>query len=251
MPETLAYRAYWFLWHWLDWIYPPRCAGCGRVGEHFCEECKEKVAIIGAHVCTICGVPQPQVQVCLNCQESMPYYKTLRSWAIDKGELRIAIHQLKYQRNVALGISLANPIIAQLHELNWPIDIVVPVPLGLARLAERGYNQASLLARPVALHYQLPYQTHVLRRLRETQSQVGLSFTARKDNVMGAFEANRSQVRGKRVLIVDDVTTSGSTMNACAMALCEADAEEVYGFSLARAGLYDYSGSEDLDEGFN
>jgi len=176
----------------------------------------------------------------------MPYYKALRSWAVFKGELRKAIHQLKYRRNVALGQALAVPIINQLRELNWPLEIVTPVPLGLARLAERGYNQASLLAMPIALHFKLSFQMQVIKRCRETQSQVGLSFASRIENVAGAFVADRSKIRGKRILVVDDVITSGATMNACAMALYEAGADEVYGFSLARAGLIDSSGSGDV-----
>ena len=175
----------------------------------------------------------------------MPYYKALRSWAVFKDELRNAIHQLKYRRDVSLGVALAIPMIDQLHELNWPIDMIVPVPLGLARLAERGYNQASLLARPVALYFKLPYHTHAIRRSRETQSQVGLSFASRAENVKGAFTADRSRVGRKRILVIDDVTTSGSTMNACAMALCEAGAKEVYGYSLARAGRIDPSSPGD------
>ena len=246
MPEPLAYRLYRFLWHCLDWVYPPVCAGCGRTGKPWCDECYEKVTLIGTLLCPVCGRPQPKLQVCPNCQDFMPYYKALRSWAVYKDELRTAIHQLKYRGNMTLGQALATPIITQLQELQWPIDVVTPVPLGLARLAERGYNQASLLAKPIALHFQLPYQTHAIKRFRETQSQVGLSFASRKENVAGAFMADRLKIKGKRVLVIDDVTTSGSTMNACAMALCNAGAEEVYGFSLARAGLDDQSGSVDV-----
>jgi competence protein ComFC len=246
MPEPLAYRAYRFLWHSLDWVYPPDCVGCGRSGELWCDECNDKVTLVGSLLCPVCGIPQTKVQVCSNCQESMPSYKALRSWAIFKGELRKAIHRLKYRRNMALGQLLAVPIINQLHELDWPIEMIIPVPLGLARLAERGYNQASLLAKPIALYLRLPFQTDVIKRSKETQSQVGLSFASRKENVAGAFTADQSKIVGKSILVIDDVITSGATMNACAIALCEAGASEVYGFSLARAGLLDPPGTRDV-----
>lgn len=240
MPEPLAYRAYRFLWHSLDWIYPPDCVGCGRTGKLWCKECNDKVDLVGTSVCSICGIPQIRIKVCSNCQESMPYYKALRSWAIYRNEVREAILRLKYRRNMGLGQVLVESSINSLQQLNWPVDMVIPVPLGLARLAERGYNQASLLARPIALHLQLPYQTHVVMRYKETQSQVGLhSFSLRKENMAGAFRADNSKLNGKRLLVIDDVITSGATMNEIAKALCEAGASEVYGFSLARAGLAD------------
>jgi ComF family protein len=179
----------------------------------------------------------------------MPYYKALRSWAVYKSEVREAIRRLKYRRNLALGQALAVPIINQLCSLAWPVEVVMPVPLGLARLAQRGYNQASLLARPVALSLQLPYQTQAIKRHRETKSQVEMSsFASRRENVAGAFTADHFKVNGKKILVIDDVTTSGATMNACAKALSEAGASEVYGFTLARAGLADSSESGDNKE---
>jgi ComF family protein len=177
----------------------------------------------------------------------MPYYKALRSWAVYKSEVREAISRLKYKRNLALGQVLAVPIINQLRSLCWPVEMVMPVPLGLARLAQRGYNQASLLARPIALSLQLTYQTQAIERHRETKSQVEMSsFASRRENVAGAFTADHSKVNGKRILVIDDVTTSGATMNACAKALCEAGAGEVYGFTLARAGLVGPTSSGDI-----
>ncbi len=150
--------------------------------------------------------------------------------------MRKAIHRLKYKRDVALGEALAQPMIRCLQTQAWPIDLVAPVPLGLARKAERGYNQAALLARPIALSLGLEYRSNIVWRGRETRSQVGLSAEARRENVAGAFWAKAVQVRGKRVLIVDDVLTTGATVNACAQAVIEAGAECVYGLTLARAG---------------
>jgi ComF family protein len=151
------------------------------------------------------------------------------------GPLRNALHRLKYQRDVALGDALAGPLISLLEGLNWAVDLVAPVPLSASRQAERGYNQAAFLARPLALAAGLSYKSLALRKIRETPSQVGLSVGQRRDNVRGAFLANPGIVRDKRVLVIDDVITSGATLEACAQALFEGGASRVYGLSLARA----------------
>ncbi|MGE5224806.1 MAG: ComF family protein [Omnitrophica WOR_2 bacterium] len=126
-------------------------------------------------------------------------------------------------------------MINSLNQLKWKIDVVVPVPLGVARLAERGYNQAALLARPVSLGMGLSYSSKALFRIRETRSQVELKASERKSNVKGAFQARSELVDGKHVLVIDDVATTGSTLGECARALLEAGAAQVVGFTLARA----------------
>jgi ComF family protein len=117
----------------------------------------------------------------------------------------------------------------------WKVNLVVPVPLGLARLRERGYNQANLIARPLALGSRLAYSSRVVRRVRETQSQVGLSIEQRRENVHGAFLAQPGWVDGKSILVVDDVATSTATLDACAEALLIAGCREVYGLTVSRA----------------
>lgn len=130
-------------------------------------------------------------------------------------------------------------MITCLETTGWKVELVVPVPLGAARLAERGYNQASLLAKPVALSYALPYQPGALRKKHDTLSQVGLSLEERQRNVAGSFEANPADVAGRSVLIVDDVSTSGATLNACAESLLNSGAAAVYAITLARTAYHD------------
>jgi competence protein ComFC len=126
-------------------------------------------------------------------------------------------------------------MINTLQKLNWSLDIITPVPLGLVRFRERGYNQATLLARPIALYLKLPFSSRLLTRTRETRSQVGLTLGERQQNMESAFRASGKSVRGKSILVVDDVATSGATFNACAKALLDEGATNVYSFSLARA----------------
>jgi ComF family protein len=134
---------------------------------------------------------------------------------------------------MALGEILSRPMISLFNDLKWKIDIITPVPLGIARLSQRGYNQAALLAKPLALGTNINYQPKALKKIRETVSQVGLSYRERRSNVIDAFNANKDTVQYKNILVVDDVTSSGATMEACSRALKNAGANEVYGITLA------------------
>ena len=162
-------------------------------------------------------------------------YTALRSHTVYNGSIREAIHRLKYQRDIGLGEMLSRLMIKSLEKLNWSLDIVTSVPLGLVRFRERGYNQATLLARPIAIYMKLPFSSGLLTRARETQSQVGLSLVERQRNMEGAFRASKKSARGKNILMVDDVATSGATLNACAKALMDEGAKNVYAYTLARA----------------
>jgi ComF family protein len=234
MPGNLAYQAYQLIWIGLDWLYPPVCGGCGKNWIRWCEVCQSKSQLIGNQVCTVCGDLTSLGGICTRCQENKPFYSAVRSWAVYEGCVRSALHKLKYKGDIGLGDSLAKPMLADLKRIGWQIDIVAPVPLSLARLAKRGYNQAALIACPIALGLQLPYRPKAIRRVRDTRSQVGLSTDERRMNVHAAFSAQKDVVSGKRVLIVDDVTTTGSTLNECAASLLSAGAQEVYGYTLAR-----------------
>jgi competence protein ComFC len=234
MAVRPAYWLYRWFWSGLDWLFPPCCGGCGRRGTRWCSECEERVETPRPPVCPICGQPQRSETTCRSCREAPPCYKALRSWAIFSGPARRAIHELKYKRNMALGEILSRRLIAVLSQAAWEVDMVIPVPLGIARLAERGYNQASLLARPVALGLGIPFYPQGLSRARETRSQVDLNAVERKENVAGAFQARPGLIRNRRILLVDDVATTGATLDACASALAAGGAASVFALTLAR-----------------
>jgi ComF family protein len=120
-------------------------------------------------------------------------------------------------------------------QTNWQVDAITPVPIGVVRKAERGYNQSSLLARPLALRTGIEYLPKALMKVKDTPSQVGLTVHQRHANVKGSFQAQPVFVKGKRMLIVDDVCTSGATVEECSKMLLEAGAVEVYAITLARA----------------
>jgi competence protein ComFC len=159
----------------------------------------------------------------------------LRSWSIFEGPVRSAVLNLKYHRNAALGEVLAQPLAEYVRTLDWQVDLVIPVPLGKERARERGYNQIGIVAKPVAAIRHWQYAPSGLTRTRETRSQVGLTAVERKANVLGAFMAEKEIVSGKRVLLMDDVATTGATISECASALLQANTKIVYALTLARA----------------
>src|SRR3990170_8890737 len=184
------YPLYRFVWDGIDLIFPPTCTGCGEVGFRWCSDCQKRVDVIRGSVCEICGLPQNSSGICSICQKEKPAYRALRSWSVFADPIQEALHRLKYRRDVALGDSLAAQMEDFLFGLQWPIDIMIPVPLGKDRLRERGYNQAGLIARPLAMAAGLEYVPQGLTRQRETRSQVGLTQKERRENVRGAFMAS-------------------------------------------------------------
>jgi ComF family protein len=150
------------------------------------------------------------------------------------GPVRQAIHRLKYQRERHLAEPLAILVEDCLAARPLAVDAVVPVPLDPGRQRARGYNQAALLATPLAQHLGRPLVVDALRRVRSTRPQVGLSARARRANVRGAFAAAAGAVAGARLLVVDDVMTTGATLQACAEALHGAGADAVWGAVVAR-----------------
>ena len=142
---------------------------------------------------------------------------------------------MKYRGNIGFGEALAMQMIGFVRSLGWPIEIMIPVPLGKKRLKERGYNQVGLVARPLAYQTGWAYAPRALWKTRETRSQVGLTVSQRSENVWNAYQADPQAVKQRPVLIMDDVATTGSTIQACADALLCAGAKEVYALTIARA----------------
>jgi competence protein ComFC len=228
-------RLYRWVWGSLDWLFPPVCGGCNQAGFRWCPDCQKKVKIVPDPVCRTCGLPISYLGQCANCKEFPPPYRMMRSWLVFEGPIRHALHQMKYHRNLALGEALAQPFAIYFSQLDWEVDLVVPVPLGKERLKKRGYNQVGLVAVPLAASQRRRYAPEALIRTRETRSQVGLTHAERSMNVLGAFKAEITLVSGKNILLVDDVATTGATMSASATALLEAGASSIFALTLARA----------------
>lgn len=231
----MRYRLYNWFWSAIDLLFPPSCAGCNVPGTRWCQDCHGKVSRIFPPYCEICGQHFPLSGICGHCKINPPRISGVRSWAWFKGPIRNALHRFKYQRDIALGDVFTDSLIEVFYDSGWLVDFITPVPLGVARQRERGYNQASLLARPIAFKMKMSYLPNALIRTRETLTQIELSRKQRQENVAGAFHARSTDVLGKSVLVVDDIATSGSTLDSCADALFLAGAVKVFGLTLARA----------------
>lgn len=159
----------------------------------------------------------------------------MRSWAVFDSPVQNALHTLKYRRNVGIGDALASHLTEFVRSLDWKIDLLIPVPLGKNRLKERGYNQVGLVAEPLAYELGWRYAPKVLWKSRETRSQVGLSISQRRENVLDAYQADPEFVKRKSILLMDDVATTGSTIQSCTQVLLAAGTREVYALTVARA----------------
>jgi competence protein ComFC len=228
-----------------DLIFPPQCSGCRRVGALFCPQCAQSVELAPPSICLHCGRMQTTaVPLCSLCQqETDPPLTLTRAAALYTEPLRSAIYALKYEGQMELGAPLARYLVAIFQrppwtELTFSFDGCIPVPLHPKRQKERGYNQAALLASGFVERINLPLRETWLVRSRETASQATLSAEERWQNIADAFVAS-ADVAGKRLLVIDDVRTTGATLTACADALRKAGATIVCGLTLAMPRLPD------------
>ena len=229
----------------LDLLFPPHCAACQRLGAWLCSDCIDAIETIVPPVCPRCGLPQasPEAgdtggQLCHRCQASPIHLDGLRAYAIHDGPLRKAIHRFKYEdlRGLAglLGQLMADAWV-RLAPHDLELDAIVPVPLHRSRQRQRGYNQAALLARELGHCLQLPVVEDAVVRSKATLPQVDLNARARRANVQDAFRCEGNSLSGNRVLLVDDVCTSGATLESACLALRGAGVSSVWACTLARA----------------
>jgi len=222
----------------LDWLFPPRCVSCGKLGNVWCEGCRFQVDLIEKPYCQRCGSPRITGVDCLHCTTWNYNFDEARSWGSYAGQLRKAILSLKYRHSIQLGAELSKGMAEILYAQTWEIDFVVPIPLAPHRLSERGYNQAEILAQPLAVLSQLKLNGKLLHRRHETVKQFELDAHQRWENLLGAFHADGDELAGSNVLLVDDIMTTGATLNAAAVALKKAGCSKVYALTLAKT-LFD------------
>lgn len=226
-----------YVGHLADMLYPPRCRGCGRWGEWLCWVCWQDIRPVIPPFCPVCGQPMTEKELCPRCRkEGFQALEGARAAALYAPPLRQAIVHFKYRGEARLAHPLGEYMLRPLRHRPLRSEVIVPVPLHPDRLAQRGYNQAELLAAHLARGLGLPLGAEVLVRVRATAPQVTLGAGERVTNMARAFRCVQPEhVQGRCVLVVDDVMTTGSTLDACAVALKEAGAREVWGYTLARA----------------
>lgn len=229
----------------LDWIYPPKCISCGMIfapvhGEPtqwICENCEPLLEPIPDPVCPICGYPTTEGFDCPSCKNKKMHYDIHRAAFVYDGVLRDLLHDIKFRskRRTAqgLGAVLAETII------NWNIngDLIIPIPLHPSKKRSRGFNQASVLALPFSKSLKIPMADNMIKRVKRTAPQSNLTPIAREQNLQNAFSLNTRKYnpRNKQIILIDDIYTSGATMNACTKILKDHGADKIICISLSLA----------------
>jgi len=234
----------------LDLFFPSFCLGCQKEGTYLCDDCKAVLETTEFQYC-LCNkrpmiIPlQQKIGKCPKCQDkkltglysALPYK--------EKSLTRKLIHQFKYQPYIKnLAKTLAGLIIEHLIKIGkntddiWQNSVLIPIPLDKKKLKSRGYNQSEELAKELSKILQIPVISDNLIKIKQTKSQMELSKEEREKNLEGAFTIkNPAEIRGKKIFLVDDVYTTGSTMSECAKILKNAGTKQVWGITIAREGL--------------
>lgn len=240
--EKILNKASAYLNTFLDLFFPKTCSGCGKIissDELFCPDCDKALVFIKPPLCPICGTPlkSGESHVCGQCLKEPPFFKAGRSCAIYDGPLSNAITYFKYQGVTALAKPLSMIMISTLSSFikTASVDLILPVPLHIKSLRQRGFNQSLLLANKLGKNLKLPVKGLVLKKVKHTLPQVGLSQAERRKNVRGSFKViSPEDVKDKNILLVDDVFTTGTTVNECSKVLIKAGARGVFIVTLAR-----------------
>lgn len=228
----------------LNLLFPPRCIGCGGdvdEAHRFCRDCFGSLAFVSEPCCKLCGFPFDydlgQEALCGHCMHNPPPYETARTVLRYDEHSRTLITAFKYADRTDRMPAYAALLARAGAQMIAQSDVIIPVPLHRRRLLNRGYNQSALLAYGISDRCDLPVWPDGLRRIRHTPPQAGLTRAQRLKNVVGAFRVNHSYanaLRGKRVLLVDDVMTTGATIQQAAQMLLGGGAKAVYVLTLAR-----------------
>jgi ComF family protein len=218
----------------LDLLLPLRCLGCGREGDLICPSCRQSLPRVKLPLCRRCGDTVSEGTLCRSCLANPLTIDGIRSVFLFQGTVRQAILQLKYKHLKAVSTPLAQLLADFLDSHPLKGEVIVPVPLHRKRLRQRGYNQASLLAKELSVLGSLPVAEDTLMRVRDAVPQArARSALERRQNVKDAFACCQG-LEGKQVLLIDDVCTTGATLDACATALRKSGASSVWALTVAR-----------------
>lgn len=231
----------------IDIIFPSRCIICGvflndSPSPPFCTTCLSGIHHISSPQCTRCGIPFPdshgENHLCGECISTEQPFSIARALGKYEGTLLTAIHRFKYGRKISAGTALGRIMAhrtCRSHDFE-DFSLVIPVPLHTKRLRERGFNQSVILAREIARAHNIPLNLSSLERKVDTQQQTQLKKNERGQNVRGAFALTKpGPIEGKKILLIDDVFTTGSTVRECARVLIRNGAKEVAALTVARA----------------
>lgn len=228
-----------------DILFPPRCLTCEAILEihgSFCPACFSKLHVIQSPLCSCCGIPFAgagvENHICGDCIVSRPAFSIARAVGRYETTLLEAIHRFKYNGKIYTGEVLGK-LMADFAYPSFSVSdysLVMPVPLHPKRLRERGFNQSVILAKEISGRFNLPFDFLTLKRHIYTEPQISLGKKDRESNIKGVFSVNDpDKIKEQRIILVDDVYTSGSTVKECARVLMKNKADSVAILTLARA----------------
>jgi ComF family protein len=229
-----------------QFFLPPQCPCCEKFLEEgqqgLCSNCLSEIRWIEPPFCSICGIPFISKKVenhpCGACVTHRKYFTMARAWGAYEGSLQEAIHRWKYEGKTYLTPFFAEWMEEGLNRYWGPhsLDLLIPAPLHPQRLRERGFNQALLLVKELSRRTGIPYRKTILQKKKPTIPQVNLSGTEREKGLRGAFQViGKEELLGKSVLLVDDVYTTGATVNECSKVLLRGGAKRVDVLTLVHA----------------
>lgn len=223
----------------IDFFFPRSCVGCGKVGDFVCIKCSKKLARLQPPICQRCGRPESSGTYCNECWGTNTGLDSIRSVFVFDGIIRSAVHELKYRNLQSIAGCLSQYMAEYFQENKLTGDILLAVPMHEKRMKRRGYNQSELLANEISNMISIPVISGVIVRARDNKPQARTTCVEeRRKNMENAFTCVSNDIKGKEVIIIDDVCTSGATLEACAAVLKERGAKKVSGFTLARE-IYD------------
>ncbi|HEY4382902.1 MAG TPA: ComF family protein [Ktedonobacteraceae bacterium] len=242
MPASHIQQVRYFIQQALDIVFPVECVLCARVGSVLCSDCQPQLQVQQNYTrCAHCHAPLTENGQCLPCSVHPLRLHGLRAYAGYQGALRQCIHALKYDGQTRLAQPLGALLAQTYHRYGMQADYLIPLPLHNTRQKQRGYNHATLLTRACAEQLGVLVHEELVIRQRATPSQVGLTPQQRHQNVSGAFSilptVTTRTIFKRRLIIIDDVCTTGATLEACAETLLSAGARSVWGLVLARSDL--------------
>lgn len=214
-------------------MYPKTCCFCGRVSrQEICDACRKKVSYIQEPRCKKCGKPirYEEQEYCGDCQKQSFHYIQGRNLWIHKGAVPWSIYQFKYHNRRIYGRFYAQELYRLYGKLigEWGIDLIVPVPLHRRRKRKRGYNQSEIIARHLGELAGIPVDTKLVIRKKYTKPQKTLNNKERVKNLNGVFEVRKRISQEKKILLIDDIYTTGSTIDGVAKELLEKGHNKVW-----------------------
>src|SRR3989344_2850430 len=215
----------------LDFIFPKKCVGCGKFGQYFCKGCFAQIEFVEKPICPVCQRQAIEGRVHPGCSGKYRLDGLVVACGYS-GPVKRAIAKVKYKWVWDIEKIFVELLVKNLWRFDLPENVIlVPVPLHFKRKNWRGFNQSEILAKSLASKFNVEYLELLIRK-RETRTQVGLTRDERKENVRGAFKI-MAEARGRSIILVDDVFTSGATMAECANVLKRAGAKSAWGMAVA------------------